>query len=355
MRGMIVSKPVIGVKDPLELIQSYPFTRFFNKDEVHADEINIPDSEMIEKLDGSMVGVYFPKGTSESPEFHTRKMSSRNESDMNYVTTSFHGRQFNFLPEIQKYVKKINFSNQDVVMTYVFEFIHEVSYVVTQYNPEKYGLHLIGGRNMRTFEELSENELDHTARILNVRRPERWDATNDEEEIKRMLDEIREKIPNFEGYVFRYRKTGKRIKIKDPRYVQIHHMLNDLSFKNLIPKIIEGEIEEILAYFPHAKDRVEMVVDKIKKWEDNVFDSVLKWKRKNLTTKKELALAIFDKDSEVDKTVSSFIMRTYDLPLDEIKKYIESQTVRIALNNTKRFIELVGLKIEPDQTDTGCV
>ena len=48
-------------------------------------------------------------------------------------------------------------------------------------------------------------------------------------------------------------------------------------------------------------------------------------------------------------------MRTYDLPLDEIKKYIESQTVRIALNNTKRFIELVGLKIEPDQTDTGCV
>ena len=46
-----------------------------------ADDVDFANSEMLEKLDGTMVGAFFPKGTPNEPYWHTRRMVSLGPSD----------------------------------------------------------------------------------------------------------------------------------------------------------------------------------------------------------------------------------------------------------------------------------
>jgi len=135
LRGLVVQKPGSGFQgDELSLIKSFPFIRFFNKHEEPADNVDLSNAEMLEKLDGTMVGVFFPDGNPKDPHWHTRKMLSAHEPDMNVKITGFHGGQsYDFLPLIGQYVRTIPFGPEDVTMTYIFEFIHDASFVVTRY------------------------------------------------------------------------------------------------------------------------------------------------------------------------------------------------------------------------------
>ena len=125
--------------------------------------------------------------------------------------------------------------------------------------------------------ELSEAELDHVAARLNVRRPRRWDSIADHNEILAMMKKIEKETPNFEGFVFRDRETGKRVKVKDPDYVRIHHMINDLRYKNLIISVLNGEESEILSYFPSAKERIEIIKRKYAEYIDILAKKVRNW------------------------------------------------------------------------------
>ena len=128
VRGMVVQKPPRDWKgDPLSLIKSFPFTRFFNKHEEPAAEVDFSDSEMIEKLDGTMVGIFFPTGDPKNPQWHTRKMVSTHDKDMKLTLTAFHGGSYNLMALIGEFVKRLPFSQEDVTRTYVLEFIHKAT------------------------------------------------------------------------------------------------------------------------------------------------------------------------------------------------------------------------------------
>src|SRR5687768_15710729 len=51
-RGLVVEKSTVK-------IVSFPFTRFFNLGEPHAASVDIDNSDVLEKLDGSLIGVHF--------------------------------------------------------------------------------------------------------------------------------------------------------------------------------------------------------------------------------------------------------------------------------------------------------
>ena len=272
VRGMVVRKPLIGTNyidsplyDPLALIASFPFIRFFNYGEAEAAPVDFANAEMIEKLDGTMVGMFFEDVMyGYAPRWHTRRMLSTWEPDHDLIIRGFDKKgEHKFIPVIGEYIKQLNFERfetDDFYRTYVFEFVHDASKVLTQYSPEQYGLYLIGARNVhplnRDFDELTENQLDEIATRLGAKRPKRWQVGNDHDKIQEILEQEAETTPNFEGAVFRD-QLGQRVKVKREDYVKLHHLLDQLSYKRLIPIIMQGEEDEIIAYFPHARELVD--------------------------------------------------------------------------------------------------
>jgi hypothetical protein len=220
-------------------------------------------------------------------------MLSTDAGDMSRTLTSFGGKQYKFMAIIGQFVNKLNFSPQDVDYTYIFEFIHEASYVLTKYAPEQYGLYLIGARRLSTHKEATEQELDGIAQRIGVRRPRRWDVMASHEEIQAMMKQMAQEVKNFEGFVFRDRDTGERVKVKDPDYVRKHHMVDDVrSIKTLLPIILNGEEDEVIAYHPHAAPRVKEIKDAYEKYLNKVVSKVMEWQAKGLKGR-ELAVALF--------------------------------------------------------------
>lgn len=363
VRGMVVRRPVWGKKvDSLTLISSFPFVRFFNHGEKDAEDIALHHSELLEKLDGTMVGIFFPDypitfRTNPSVEegevaFHTRKMLSLEENDYNLQITTFHGKKYHFLPTIAEYVKKLRFNETDLGHTYVFEFIHEVSHVVTKYTPEAYGLYLIGARQLTTHLELTEDELDVLAERIGARRPRRWLALQHKE----IMVLMKEEGQDFEGFVFRDKLTGKRVKLKDTDYLRKHRLLDATSYKNLLPIILMGEEEEILAYFPFVKERVDEVKKAYESYLKKTTTAVLKWRGMD---RKEVAMAIFHREEEPDQHVRNMVMRFLDESNpDTVRHSIDKELKKIALgsgNNAgspKRLLEIIDLQDVSSKTDT---
>ena len=79
VRGMVIRKPDVKVADLLSLIVSFPFVRFHNQHEKEAAPVNFQNAQMIEKLDGTMVGVFFDGS---ELRWHTRKMICTHPSDL---------------------------------------------------------------------------------------------------------------------------------------------------------------------------------------------------------------------------------------------------------------------------------
>lgn len=327
-RGLVVQKPDDNFSgDVLDLIRSFPFTRFFNQKEPEADQIDLNNAEMLEKLDGTMVGVFFPNGLKD-PHWHTRKMLSSHQPDMDLSVDAFTGGLNKLMQIIGQYVKSLNFSEEDVYHTYVFEFIHHSSTVLTKYNESQWGLYLLAGRNLNDHVEEDESNLDKIAERIGAPRPQRWDAVADSNQIGLMMKEISLEIEDFEGFVFRCRKTGKRIKLKSANYVEKHHMIGELSYRRLIPRVLEGEGDEIISYFPQAKKLVEDIKDRHEECRKIIvghIESYRQWLQE--LTRREL----FEKvNSEVcDRVMVSLIMKNMDKEnLDEL---VEKQLIELAI------------------------
>lgn len=246
------------------------------------------------------------------------------------------------MPLIGQYVKKLNFNEEDVEYTYVFEFIHDATQVLTKYKEKDYGLYLIGARNIFTHNELDENRLDHLAARLGCRRPRRWDSIASQDEINKMFAIIAEKTEDFEGFVFRDRKTGKRVKVKDPKYVEKHHLLGDLSYKKLIPRIFEGEEEEIIAYLPQAKEKIDLIKDKMREYIEYAAKRVMYWQESGLKGK-ELSQKLFGK-----RLLSKWeerLLKMQDQKVPNVKPAEKDDLVKnIVLQNQKKNLNLKEIK-----------
>lgn len=317
VRGLVLRRDK-EFDDPIQNIVSFPFVRFFNFGEGEAAPVDFSNAEMVEKMDGTMVGTFWHEG---KIFWHTRQMVSAYKPDMALKIKGFHGGNYEFMPLIGSFVEDLNWSEQDKRSTYVFEFIHEASMVWTKYTEDKFGLYLLGGRNLDTLMEYSENELDMIAARLGCFRPRRWDSINDHDKIHAMMKEICLNTPDFEGFVFRCRETGNRVKLKDPDYVKFHHMLDKMSYKRLIPLVLAGETEEVVAYFPHAKERCEILEKKIGEFVDSVHKKCLYWRDEAANggwTRKRVAAEVFSNESGQPKFVTRTIMRWFEEKDDEV-------------------------------------
>jgi hypothetical protein len=344
-RGLVVRKPQPGFNgDPLSLISSFPFIRFFNQGELQADPVDFRNAEMLEKLDGTMVAVHFPTGNPAQPHYHTRRMTSGSDRDMNNTIKSFGGKTFNLMKLIGEYVKHARFSQGDEIYTFVFEFLHEATAVVTRYQPAQYGLYLLGARNLQTHSELSEDELDAVAQRIGVRRPRRFSAVADQTEIARMFKLAGEETPDFEGFIFRDKNTGKRVKVKDPDYVKKHHLIDEVSYKRLMPLWMEGEADEVIAYLPNglkelAQQLVADIEEAYKAYLDKATAQVMEWAKKGLN-QSELSTAIFGRPTHNLKPWEIKLKKMRGEPVPEQpERAIEDEFIRSMVLKYSKFLD----------------
>lgn len=358
-RGLVVKKNEHSTRIQ-DHIASFPFVRFFNKGEPSADPLNISNSHMIEKMDGTMVGTFLDTDVHPDFQWHTRKMISSDPNDMSLTLKSFKGDNYKLLPLIGTYVKNLNLAPfKD--FTLVFEFIHDASQVLTSYNEQDYGLYLISGRNLNTFEEFNENELDSVAKEIGCARPKYFDAIDDNKYIQERMNEMLSLHENFEGFVFRDKTTGVRLKVKDPEYVRKHSIIGSMSFKGLLPSYFQEEQAEITSYLPETKKTFKEIDSTINAFLKSTNKTINKYHNLNLPTK-ELAFKLFKSPNSVEPFVKSIIMEysEKDLPKD-LNSVIYDKLKVLAIgdptNNTqpkiRKLCELLKQdKASPDQSIT---
>jgi len=323
-------------------IVSFPFIRFFNLGEKEAEPIDLASSDIIEKMDGTLVGLAFLRDQNNKPIWHTRKMLSSSDVDLNVVINLFTGGRVSLLKEIGEYVKKLSLSSDVYNYTLIFEAILSERPVVTQYTREELGLYLIGARDLETLDELSEAELNKLAKKINAKRPRIFDVKADYDSISKMMDTFQD---DFEGFVVRQRGTNKRIKIKKETYLKRHRLIGQLQYKNLVPLWLEGEREEIETYFEESKAMFDNIENGIDMLVDSIQDAINDVQ--HIDNRKEYAAHVLSKY----KNISSFLFKLFGKDTENLYSFILSALKRTKIDNVLKLLNLNDEQTSKDSTE----
>jgi len=196
---------IIDISDPSEpKLVAYPFNRFYNYGEEKADPIDPKTAKVVEKLDGSLIKLYFHPYTKEWTA------GSRNRATI---------RPGTLLEECWKKALasaqtqgQFDFNRLDRECTYMCELIGPDNQVVVQYH-ENQLIHL-GTRSMKTLQEI---EVD-----IGLPKPKLYDLNDPDE----LMIATKELVKDFAGRqnegVIVVDANYCRVKVKSPDYLQLH-------------------------------------------------------------------------------------------------------------------------------------
>lgn len=226
---------ILDLRDNFRIV-NFGMRKFFNHGEKYAADINWTTARCLEKCDGSLMQLYAYDGqwhvaTSGNPEAAGRM------SDHDFTFKEMFWKVFNACGKLPPV---------DCGKCFFLELMTPYNKIVVPH--ETCELVLLGGRDLTTMRELT---LEKAASYL-----------GDVPVVKSFnLKCLQECINTFEtfsgrdqeGYVI-VDKNFNRIKIKHPKYVQIHQLRNGLgSLKSLVGVVRNGEVEEVIACLPEYK------------------------------------------------------------------------------------------------------
>ena len=233
------------------------FRRFFNYGEALdiTEDFNFKRSHVCEKIDGSILNVFFYNG---------RWMMSTRGTIEGTGDVGFFNMTFKQLFDRIIANKYPNFyEGLDESLCYIFELVSPESKVV---KPYPRGLYLLGARDKtNNFNELTYEDLIVTALKCGVQIPEKY-PLND---IQDLLDCMRSFSNVDEGFVcVDYTERDehnqfRRIKVKNPSYVALSHLKESSasSMRALVQLVMNGEVDEFVGYFPEFKKTVTKIKD----------------------------------------------------------------------------------------------
>ena len=225
----------------------WPFRKFGNYNEFYADNIDWPTARVQEKIDGSIVKLWWNKVDGKW-QFSTNSMINAKDA----IASSLTQKTFlDLIKEADNYVavQKAILSQFRHEYTYIFELVSPETQVVIKY-PQTF-LFLIGVRNNVTGKEEKTSGYDIcTPKEYNIR----------------SLDDCIKAAQNLNltfGQVHRVKAEGfvvvddrwNRIKIKSPEYLMLHNMSSNSNFskERLVGMIREGtiNIQDMSRDFPN--------------------------------------------------------------------------------------------------------
>lgn len=288
------------------------FKKFFNLDEGFADEIDWATAIATEKIDGSIVSMWYGRG---GWRVSTNGTIDAYKAELSEIAPY---KTFGdlFSEAARRCNLNIGYLNPDYC--YTFELVSPYNKVVLSY-PEP-AIYLLSVRDMVTLEEKT-GFCDLGEGVLH---PKEYNL-NTEAEYRQCVEDMPD---GHEGIVIRD-AAGHRVKLKTLLYFELHHTNNNgaLTMERVVDLIRANDYAEYLAYFPERKE----IFDKVKTQMSSVDDRlrlikryVAYW-RANNPNKDRGEFAAFVRTLDH----SSFYFAAYDGRLDQTiermttKKYVE--------------------------------
>lgn len=281
-RGLILEK---GSWD----VMSLAFTKFFNAEESNAHKVDWDTAHVLEKLDGTLIQVYWD--WHKNQWFAGTTGTAEGEGEVNNKM----GTTFNSLfwdTVTKQYSLNPYMLDKDCV--YVFELTTPYNIVVKPHGESSATLLTV--RNLVTLQEVSWKDLTMIAESLRVPLVKRFDLNANNVGV--LLRTFENMIWHDEGYVV-VDANFNRIKIKNPAYVHAHHLKGKMGNHHIMGIIKTNEIEEFIATFKEREEEIRQLEkayhtlrDKLSKsWEELYL-----LKPKNITPqeKKRFAMNVFE-------------------------------------------------------------
>ena len=244
------ARGIIFRKDDFSHPVCWPFMKFGNFSESYAPEIDWSTAFVSEKVDGSLIKVWFDEG-----HWHvsTNGTIDAFKAELGDIRMPNFGTYFNntVCDKYYRYFEDFT-DNLFTDLTYMFELVGPYNRVVVPY--EEPAIYFLGARNKFTGAEFNCSSI--VAGALGMGRfklPYQYPLTS--------LDDCIRITENFgwdqEGFVVCDAQFN-RVKIKSPAYVMAHYARNNnvITRKHLIKIILMNEVEEFICYASDYKDEL---------------------------------------------------------------------------------------------------
>lgn len=229
-RGIIIDH------EKMEVV-CWPFRKFGNYTECYADPIDWNNAVVLEKVDGSIIKLWYNKIT-EVWQFSTNGVINAE----NATTDAFSNIAYGALIRQAVNYKDIPFDKLDKDSTYIFELVSPQTRVVVKY--DETALYHLGTRSNITGEERNED--------IGIKKPKSYKISSLEDCIKAAIElnkgcESDDEIAN-EGFVV-VDKNWNRVKVKSPDYIMMHRLKHNdgISKKDAVTTLlyIKSDVEKI--------------------------------------------------------------------------------------------------------------
>lgn len=237
----------------------WPYSKFFNIEEPQAASLDWRSARVLEKLDGSLMLLYF-----DWREFSWRVASSGHPTaggpynDQASSWTFAHAFWDTWRQHDYGFPRTPATPMDDV--WFFFELCRPDNRIVVRYDNPRLVLH--GGRRRAGGVELSLQELEGYGRLYGweVVAHSPIDQRNPPQSVKELARGLDPLVS--EGYVVVDRYFN-RVKVKNPRYVEIHHLRGSRSPRAVVELWKSGEHEGVLAHFPEMRQEFDEVIGPI--------------------------------------------------------------------------------------------
>lgn len=276
-------------------VLSLAFRKFFNSEEGNAHKIDWNTARILEKLDGTLIQLYWDEF--KNKWFAGTTGTAEGEGEVNNkMGTTFNDLFFQTITE--KY--GLNLDQLSKNYCYIFELTTPYNIVVKPHGESSASLLTV--RDLKTLDEISYEELTHLGNVLKLPVVKSYDLNA--KDVGALLRTFEGMPWSDEGYVV-VDANFNRIKIKNPAYVAVHHLKGKSAEHNIITIVKSNEIEEFGATFPERKEELyklkanyDILLDKL-----NVTWEELKLRKpKNImpAEKKKYAAAVFEVCTKYD-------------------------------------------------------
>lgn len=247
------------------------FKKFFNLGESFAAKIDWDSAVASEKLDGSIISVFYYDG---KWRIATNSTIDAFKAEINGV-----GPYKTFGELFESVLPLSTFANYNKHRCWTFELVSPYNKVVIDYPETK--VYLLSVRDMDSLEELCLDAVEMIADANGLTVPERYDLNN-EADYRKVVEQMPE---GHEGIVIRD-VNGERVKIKTLLYFEMHRAKNNgvITLERIVDLIRANDHYEFLSYFPEYQpifDDVKRQIDHSEAVLEKVRQDVAEWKNNN--------------------------------------------------------------------------
>ena len=327
-RGMVVHVPS-------GKILAHPYNKFWNYGETLADPIDWSTARVLEKLDGSLMLLYWSdsgwiaSGSDRAGWNVASSGTPRASGSFGDADITFREAFWNTFDSLGMAAPGDRLSD----ITFMFELCDQPNRIVVKHDKPRLVLH--GARDLSTGRELDRGELKQIAEAHNWDYVRSYAITSIEECLAaaEALDPIQ-----TEGFVV-VDAEFHRVKIKSPRYVILHHMKGAATPRRAIELWQTGEAAELLSHFPEMTPQIMPIHELLDGFAVKVVDDMVA--HAAAATRKDFAMAI------KDKPWASACFRLYTgdagsmLSVAKAKEVLRAQS----LASLERLLESAGVQI----------